>query len=78
MHPKFGGNSDPSRDCLNFLHAAGNMQANFFYKTWKNPGACMKTFCKITMQPPLFGLKLKTFPLLHRCDHFVFTRKLLQ
>ena len=37
----------------------------------------METFCRITMQPPLFELKLKTFPLLHGCDHFVFTRKFL-
>ena len=26
----------------------------------------MQTFCRITMQPPLFELKLKTFPLLHQ------------
>ena len=37
------------------------MQAIFFYKTWKIPGACMETFCRITIQPPLFELKLKTF-----------------
>ena len=37
----------------------------------------METFCRITMQPPLFQLKLKTFPLLHHRDHFVFTRKQL-
>ena len=36
----------------------------------------METFCRITIQPPLFELKLKTFPLLHRCEHFVFTRRL--
>ena len=38
----------------------------------------METFCRITMQPSLFELKLKTFPLLHRGDHFVFTRKVLK
>ena len=38
----------------------------------------METFCGITMQPLLFELKLKTFPLLHRCDHFVFTGKFLK
>ena len=38
----------------------------------------METFCRIIMQPPLIELKLKTFPLLHRCDHFVFTRKFLK
>ena len=31
---------------------------------------------RITMQ--LFQLKLKTFPLLHRRDHFVFTLKFLK
>ena len=41
-------------------------------------GAYMETFCKITMPPPQFGLKLKTFPLLHRQDHFLFTRKVLK
>ena len=65
----------PSRACLNFLHAAWK---HFFYKTWKIPGACMETFFKITMQLPLFQLKLKTFPLLHHRDHFVFTRKFLK
>ena len=39
-------------------------EANFF-KTWKIPGACMGIFCRITMQPPLFELKLKTFSLVH-------------
>ena len=38
----------------------------------------METFCRITMQPPLIELKLKTFSLRHRRDHFVFTRKLLK
>ena len=37
----------------------------------------METLCRITMQPPLFELKLKTIPLLHRRDHF-FTRKFLK
>ena len=32
----------------------------------------MGTFCSIKMQLPLFQLKLKTFPLLHRSDRFVF------
>ena len=50
----------PSRDCLNFLHAAWKHAGYFFYKTTKNPGACMETFCRIRMQPPLFELKLKT------------------
>ena len=38
----------------------------------------METFCRIKMRPPLFELKLKTIPLLHRRDHFVFTRKFLK
>ena len=38
----------------------------------------METFCRITMQPPLFQLKLITFPLLHCRDHFVLTRKFLK
>ena len=38
----------------------------------------METFCRITMQPPLFELQLKTFPLLQRRDHFVSTRKFLK
>ena len=35
----------------------------------------METFCRIPMQPPPFELKLKTFQLLHCCDHFVFSSK---
>ena len=38
----------------------------------------MGTFFRITMQSPLFELKLKTFPLFHRRDHFVFTRRFLK
>ena len=38
----------------------------------------METFCRITMQLSLFELKLKTFPLHHLRDHFVFTRKFLK
>ena len=38
----------------------------------------METFCRITMQPPLFELKLKTIPPLHHRDHFVLTRKFLK
>ena len=38
----------------------------------------METFCRITMQLPLYQLKLKTIPLLHRRDHFVFARKFLK
>ena len=53
------------------------MQANFFNETWKIPGPCMETFCNIAMQPSLFELKLKTFPLLRRSDHIVFTPKFL-
>ena len=34
-------------------------------------------YCRITMQLPQFQLKLKTFQLLHRRDHFVFTLKFL-
>ena len=67
----------PSRDCLNVLHAAWKHAGYFFYKTWKIPGLCMETFCRITMQLPLFQLKLKTIRL-HRRDHFVFTRKFLK
>ena len=37
----------------------------------------MEAFCRITMQPSLFELKLKTIPLLRRSDHFAFTRKFL-
>ena len=50
----------------------------FFYETWKIQGPCMETFCSITMQLSLFKLKLKTFPILHHRDHFVFTRKFLK
>ena len=35
----------------------------------------MEKFCTITMQPPLFEMKLKTSSLLHRRDHFNCTRK---
>ena len=41
-------------------------------------GPCTETFCRITMQLSLFELKLKTFPLLHHRDRFVFTRKFLK
>ena len=67
----------PSPDCLNFLQAAWNHARYFFYKSWKIPGLCMEIFCRITMQPSLFELKLKTIPLLRRSEHFVFTRKFL-
>ena len=60
-----------------FYMLHGNMKANFFYKTWKIPGPCMETFWRITMQPSLFELKLKTIPLLHCPDHIVSTRKFL-
>ena len=69
------GLGTPSRECLKFLHAAWKNAGILFYKTWKIPGACMETFCRTARQPPLFELKLKTFPLLHRSNHFVFTRK---
>ena len=61
-----------------FYRHLQKMPANFFYKTWKIQGPCMETFCKITMQLSLFELKLKTFPLLHHRDHFVFTCKFLK
>ena len=32
----------------------------------------VEKFCRITMQLPLFQLKLKTFPLPRRRDHFNF------
>ena len=38
----------------------------------------METFRRITMQLSLIELKLKTVPLLHHRDHFVFTRKFLK
>ena len=41
----------PSRECLNFLHAAWEHAGYFLYKTWKIPGTCMETFCRITLQP---------------------------
>ena len=68
-------NVNPCRDCLKFLHAAWKHADYFFIKHVKWP--CMKTFCKITMQPSLFELKLKTTPPLRRSDHIVFTRKFL-
>ena len=40
--------------------------------------ARMEKFCRITMQPSVIGLKLKPFPLPHRRDHFIFTRKVLK
>ena len=55
----------------------GNMQANFLENIEISVGLHGK-FCSITMQPPLFELKLKTIPPLHRCDHFVFTCKFLK
>ena len=61
-----------------FYRHLQKMPANFFYKTWKIQGPCMETFCRLTMQLSLFELKLKTFPLLHHRDHFVFTRKFLK
>ena len=58
-----------------FYKLHGNMQAYFFIENMKNQGACMETFCRNIMQLPLFEVKLKTIPILHRRDHFVFTRK---
>ena len=72
-----GRSSDPSRSCREVLQAPLKNAGYFFYKTWKIQGPCMETFCRITMQLSLFELKLKTFPLLHHRDHFVFTRKFL-
>ena len=60
-----------------FYRHLQKMSANF-YKTWKIQGPCMEILCRLTMQLSLFELKLKTFPLLHHRDHFVFTRKFLK
>ena len=57
---------NPSRDCLNFLHAVWKHAGYFFLQNMENPGACMEAFCRITMQSPIFDLKSKTIPLLHR------------
>ena len=38
----------------------------------------METFRRITVQAPLFELKLETFPPLHSRDHFVVARKFLK
>ena len=48
-----------------------------FLRNMENSGSLHGNICRITMQLPLFQLKLKTFPL-HRRDHFVFTRKFLK
>ena len=47
----------------------GNLPV-FFVKHGKVPGAYMETFCRITMQPPVFEIKVKTFPLLHQSHCF--------
>ena len=65
-HVKNSSNLDRSRDCWNFLHAARNYAGYFFYKTWKLQGTFMGTFCWVTMQLPLFELRLKTFLLLSK------------
>ena len=75
--------SNPSQSCREVLQAPSKNAGKFFYKTWKIQGPTMhgkqmETFCRITMQLSLFKLKLKTFPLLHHRDHFVFTRKFLK
>ena len=74
----FGENLHPSRSCREVLQAPSKSAGTFFYRTWKIQGPCMETFCRIIMQLSLFELKLKTFPLLHHRDHFVFTRKFLK
>ena len=54
---------DPSRGCLNFLHAAWKYAGYYFFTKHENflePE--WKTFCRITMQPPLFEVKLKNHP----------------
>ena len=66
----------PSRGCLNFYMLLGNI--TFSLQNMENSGACLDKFCRITMQPTQFELKLKTLPLLHRRDHFVFTRRFLK
>ena len=62
-----------SRDCSKVLHAEAN-----FLQNVDNSGSLRETFCRITMQPPLNELKLKIFSLLHRRNHFGFTRKFLK
>ena len=53
---------------MTFLHAAWKHADNFYLQNvnYKIQGAYMETFCRITMLPPLFELKLKKFPLPNR------------
>ena len=56
---------------------------NFLDAAWKHAGYFLQNgkfweIFKITMQLSQFQLKLKIFPLLHRHDHFVFTREFLK
>ena len=69
--------NNPSLDCLDFLHAAWK-HACYFSQNMENSGTCMETLYRITIQPPLFELEPKTFPILRPCDHFVFTSKFLK
>ena len=49
------------------------MQDYLVLQKRKIPGACLQKHYSITMQLPLFQLKLKITQLLHRHGHFVFT-----
>ena len=60
-----------------FYMLHGNMQANIL-QNMENSGSLHGNIFRIKMQPPLFELKRKTIPLLHRRDHIVFTRKFLR
>ena len=57
----------PSRDCLKLLHAAKKHAGEFSTKHGKFREHTWKHFVG-SVQHPLFELKLKTFPLLHRRD----------
>ena len=49
--------SNPSQSCREVLQAPSKNAGKFFYKTRKNQGPCMETFCRITMQLSLFERK---------------------
>ena len=70
MRSRKGKSAAPKSRLLELFTCCMETCRLIFYKTWKIPGPCTKTFCRTTLQPLLFELKLKTFPLLQRCDHF--------
>ena len=56
----------------------GNMQAIFFLQNMENSGSLHGNILQDYNAAFTISIKMKTIPLLHRRDHFVFMRKILK